>query len=119
MEDKVQEEKNEKLDLNERLVLLKGTVIKLQGLPFILNDDTIVVGVRNNLELAEKLYWEGAEKRSLMKEETRYAKKWDEILKGNKNTKAYRRLKKIREKKVVGTRVSYGEFWKDGEKAEK
>ena len=38
----------------ERLVLPKGLTIKFGGLPFTLNNDTIVVGLRENFEMALK-----------------------------------------------------------------
>jgi hypothetical protein len=38
----------------ERLVIPKGTTIKLGGLPFQLNGDTIVIGTKENFEMAMK-----------------------------------------------------------------
>jgi len=44
--------------------------------------------------------------------ECEYAKKWDEIWDGDKNTEAYKKLKKIVEGGAKRKRVDYGEFWK-------
>ena len=37
----------------EKFILEKGTIVKLSGLPFELSEDTIVLGLRSNLEIAQ------------------------------------------------------------------
>lgn len=39
----------------EVLNIKKGTIIKIQGIPFELKDDTEVFGLQTNLELVSKL----------------------------------------------------------------
>ena len=46
-------------------------------------------------------------------EEVKYAKKWEEIWKGDKRTKAYKRLKRILEAGVTKKRTDYGTFWRE------
>ena len=48
-----------------------------------------------------------------VEEEIWYAKKWDEIWEGDKNTKAYKRLEQILDLGVRRRRSQYGKFWEE------
>ncbi len=42
----------------EEIVIKKGTIIKFQGIPFEVKEDTVFLGLQSNLDLALSLYKE-------------------------------------------------------------